>query len=134
MGTFIYWCICIVIGLGIAGIIACCVAAYERRNQDDYSDPCYGTWSPNTTSPPSESWRREQRNRMNRKYSNGMTLRQYILYRDNYTCQCCGNSKQKEPNLLLEVDHIKPVSKWGQSVPQNLQTLCWKCNRSKSNK
>ncbi|WP_256948040.1 HNH endonuclease [Streptococcus pneumoniae] len=27
-----------------------------------------------------------------------------------------------------------PVSKGGLSTPDNLQTLCWKCNRSKSNK
>lgn len=28
---------------------------------------------------------------------------------------------------------ITPVSKWGPSIPENLQTLCWKCNRAKSN-
>ena len=36
--------------------------------------------------------------------------------------------------ILLEVDHIVPVSKWGQSTPENLQTLSWKCNRSKGNR
>lgn len=77
---------------------------------------------------------REQRNKMKRKYKQGLTLRDYILKRDNYTCQKCGNSKRIEPNLLLEVDHIYPVSKGGLSIPENLQTLCWKCNRSKSNK
>ena len=59
-------------------------------------------------------------------------LRQLILKRDNWTCQQCGNSIYKEPNLLLEVDHIIPISKGGKTVPSNLQTLCWKCNRSKS--
>ncbi|RAE55164.1 HNH endonuclease, partial [Burkholderia multivorans] len=39
-----------------------------------------------------------------------------------------------EPHLLLEVDHIKPISKGGLSEIENLQTLCWRCNRSKSNK
>jgi 5-methylcytosine-specific restriction endonuclease McrA len=34
----------------------------------------------------------------------------------------------------LEVDHIKPVSKGGLSIETNLQTLCWRCNRTKSNK
>lgn len=61
-------------------------------------------------------------------------LRQEILQRDNYTCKICGNSIKKEPNLLLEVDHIIPVSKGGKTTKENLQTLCWKCNRSKSNK
>lgn len=62
------------------------------------------------------------------------SLKKRILERDNYTCQQCGNSIYKEPNLLLEIDHIIPVSKGGTSEPQNLQTLCWRCNRSKSDK
>ena len=59
-------------------------------------------------------------------------LRQQILRRDNWTCQRCGNSIYREPNLLLEVDHIIPISKGGKTISSNLQTLCWKCNRSKS--
>ena len=69
-----------------------------------------------------------ERNKMTAK------LREQIKIRDNYTCQICGNSTYKEPNLLLEIDHIIPVSKGGKTTPENLQTLCWKCNRSKSNK
>lgn len=61
-------------------------------------------------------------------------LRESILRRDNWTCQKCGNSVFKEPNLLLEVDHIIPISKGGKTEPNNLQTLCWRCNRSKSDK
>lgn len=61
-------------------------------------------------------------------------MRESILRRDNWTCQRCGNSVYKEPNLLLEVDHIIPISKGGKTEPNNLQTLCWKCNRSKSDK
>lgn len=61
-------------------------------------------------------------------------LRQQIIERDNYTCQKCGNSTYKEPNLLLEVDHIIPVSKGGITKEDNLQTLCWKCNRHKGSK
>ncbi len=61
-------------------------------------------------------------------------LREFIKNRDNFTCCNCGNSTHIEPNLLLEIDHIIPVSKGGQTVEENLQTLCWKCNRAKSNK
>lgn len=61
-------------------------------------------------------------------------LREFIKKRDNFTCCNCGNSTYLEPNLLLEIDHIVPVSKGGCTVEENLQTLCWKCNRSKSNK
>lgn len=61
-------------------------------------------------------------------------FRNEILTRDNYTCQMCKLSVRDEPNLLLEVDHIIPLSKGGTTNYNNLQTLCWKCNRSKSNK
>lgn len=60
----------------------------------------------NVVSPPSPEWIRQERNKAKK-------LRPMILARDNYTCQKCGNSIAKEPNLLLEVDHIIPVSKWG---------------------
>lgn len=61
-------------------------------------------------------------------------LREEIKERDNYKCQSCGISIYDEEHLLLEIDHIIPVSKGGLSTPENLQTLCWKCNRTKSNK
>lgn len=60
-------------------------------------------------------------------------LREAVKKRDNYTCCICGNSIYKEPNLLLEVDHIVPISKGGKTELNNLQTLCWRCNREKSN-
>ena len=71
---------------------------------------------------------KEQRNLMTKK------LREYIKTRDHFSCCNCGNSTQSEPNLLLEIDHIIPVSKGGYTVESNLQTLCWRCNRSKSDK
>ncbi|MEV0586117.1 HNH endonuclease signature motif containing protein [Nonomuraea sp. NPDC050310] len=61
-------------------------------------------------------------------------LRSQIKERDNHTCLNCGVSLAAEPHLLLEVDHIIPVSRGGLSVPENLQTLCWKCNRAKGAK
>lgn len=71
---------------------------------------------------------KEQRTLMTKK------LREFIKNRDNFTCCNCGNSIHKEPNLLLEIDHIIPIAKGGCTVEDNLQTLCWKCNRSKSDK
>lgn len=61
-------------------------------------------------------------------------LREFIKRRDDYTCRSCSVSVAAEPNLLLEVDHIVPVSRGGLSEVGNLQTLCWRCNRRKSNK
>ena len=62
------------------------------------------------------------------------STRDFIFKRDNYTCRICGASLYKEPNLLLEIDHIIPVSKGGTNEISNLQLLCWRCNRSKYNK
>ena len=61
-------------------------------------------------------------------------LRASILNRDNHTCKQCGISAAQEPHLLLEVDHIIPLAKGGITSVDNLQTLCWKCNRSKGSK
>ena len=61
-------------------------------------------------------------------------LREMIKKRDDYTCQKCGISTNDEPHLLLEIDHIKPLSKGGMTTENNLQTLCWRCNRSKGAK
>jgi len=61
-------------------------------------------------------------------------LRSFIKQRDSFTCQACSLSTRDEPNLLLEVDHIVPISRGGLSEMSNLQTLCWRCNRAKSNK
>jgi len=61
-------------------------------------------------------------------------LRNAIKTRDRHTCRYCSISVAAEPHLLLEVDHIIPLSKGGLSTEDNLQTLCWRCNRTKSNK
>ena len=75
-----------------------------------------------------EAFTKQQRALMTKK------LREFIKSRDDFTCCKCGSSAHLEPNLLLEIDHIIPVSKGGCTVEENLQTLCWKCNRSKGSK
>ncbi len=62
------------------------------------------------------------------------SLRESIKERDAYQCQLCGISAHDTQNLLLEIDHIKPLAKGGITSEGNLQTLCWKCNRSKGSK
>lgn len=61
-------------------------------------------------------------------------LREKIKNRDDFTCQKCDLSINDERNLLLEIDHIIPLSKGGESTENNLQTLCWRCNRAKGAK
>ena len=55
-----------------------------------------------------------------------------ILKRDDYRCQICGVTAKE--GAKLHVDHIKPISKGGLTVPDNLQTLCDRCNLGKSDK
>lgn len=62
------------------------------------------------------------------------SLRTKIKERDNYTCCICHASIVDEPHLLLEIDHIVPLAKGGMTTEDNLQTLCWRCNRSKGAK
>ncbi len=61
-------------------------------------------------------------------------LREIILSRDHYKCKYCGVSRDSQSRLLLEVDHIIPISKGGITIESNLQSLCWKCNRDKGAK
>lgn len=50
--------------------------------------------------------------------------REYVLFRDNHTCQCCkGKSKDK----ILNVHHIES-RKTGGNAPNNLITLCETCH------
>lgn len=54
-----------------------------------------------------------------------------VLKRDSFTCQYCGKSA---PNVVLEIDHILPVSKGGTNAILNLVTSCYDCNRGKAGK
>jgi hypothetical protein len=56
-----------------------------------------------------------------------VTTKKIVFNRDGGICKCCGSS------LSLEYDHIVPFSCGGSSTPSNIQLLCQKCNRSKSN-
>ena len=50
-----------------------------------------------------------------------------VFARDGGACQCCGSASN------LEYDHIMPFSCGGTSDVSNIQLLCMRCNRSKSN-
>lgn len=59
------------------------------------------------------------------------SLRYRVLKESDGKCCLCGATKKDRP---LDVDHIKPRSRGGKNVYENLQVLCSKCNRSKGNK
>lgn len=56
---------------------------------------------------------------------NFWNVREYVLFRDSHTCQCCkGKSKDK----ILNVHHIES-RKIGGDAPNNLITLCETCHK-----
>jgi hypothetical protein len=55
------------------------------------------------------------------------TTKKIVFTRDGGVCQCCRST------FNLEYDHITPFSCGGSSSTSNIQLLCVKCNRSKSN-
>lgn len=59
-------------------------------------------------------------------------LRCLVMQRDNYTCRLCGASPATTLGVQLQIDHIVPWSKGGETVMDNLQTCCEKCNIGKS--
>ena len=60
-------------------------------------------------------------------------LREYILHRDNHSCQnpnCTNKAKEK----MLQVHHLGYWQKDGSDRPANLITLCNKCHKPESHK
>jgi 5-methylcytosine-specific restriction endonuclease McrA len=62
-----------------------------------------------------------------------LRLRFKVLQRDRFSCRVCGASPAKRAGVELHVDHIRPWSTGGETVLENLQTLCSTCNLGKSN-
>lgn len=67
-------------------------------------------------------------------YQNGemygyYNARQYALWRDGYTCQCCGVHANKKKEVKLHVHHLTS-RKTGGNAPDNLITLCETCHKS----
>lgn len=61
-------------------------------------------------------------------------LRWIVIKRDSFKCQHCGWSPAKDfGDRKLEIDHKIPWTKGGETILENLQTLCSKCNGGKSN-
>ena len=54
-------------------------------------------------------------------------VRQYVLKRDNYTCQHCGARGSAEKGIKLHVHHLE-TRQTGGNAPNNLITLCKDCH------
>lgn len=100
-----------------------------------------------------EKMYRQTENGKNARYNGQLKRRTYkhfkkftpvertkILERDKWQCKSCGikvhdrSSGNWNTPDKAHIDHIIPISKGGNSEPNNLQILCRKCNISKGNK
>jgi len=60
-------------------------------------------------------------------------LRFIVMKRDNFKCKKCGRSPATNPSIILHVDHKTAWANGGETILENLETLCSKCNIGKSN-
>lgn len=56
-------------------------------------------------------------------------VRQYVLKRDNYTCQCCGAHPTEKKPVRLHVHHLES-RQFGGNTPNNLIVLCEHCHKA----
>lgn len=56
-----------------------------------------------------------------------------VMKRDGFKCVLCGASPANNPGIELHIDHIIPWSHGGETVEENLRTLCSNCNLGRSN-
>ena len=57
-------------------------------------------------------------------------LRRLVRRRDRWKCVLCGKGRRE--GRRLEVDHITELQDGGQTVMENLRTLCLFCHRAKT--
>jgi 5-methylcytosine-specific restriction endonuclease McrA len=61
-----------------------------------------------------------------------LRLRFRVMRRDAFRCCHCGRSPPNDPTIELHVDHKVPWANGGETIYENLQTLCFDCNIGKS--
>lgn len=60
----------------------------------------------------------------------GFELREYLLFRDQHTCQYCRGQSGDE---ILNLDHTHPRARGGSNSVTNLVVSCRRCNEDKGN-
>lgn len=76
---------------------------------------------------------------------NWAAMKAYMLSKQNWTCQICGKTPEKDPNIptsknpkswwFYVVDHKIPIALGGKEFDENnLQVLCGPCNKEKTKK
>lgn len=86
-----------------------------------------------TTVPVVESYHSNPLQKHKTKRNISWRLRFIVMKQNNFKCKSCGRAPATDPKIILHVDHIFPYAKGGETILENLQTLCSVCNIGKSN-
>ncbi len=62
-----------------------------------------------------------------------LKMRLAVLKRDDYKCVLCGRSPATNAGVTLHLDHMVPYANGGETIKDNLRTLCAECNWGKGN-
>jgi hypothetical protein len=70
---------------------------------------------------------------LNARQRQAFTFQDYLMLaiRSEQKCEICG---KQPPDVMIEIDHILPVSKGGNNSMSNLRFLCQSHNRSRGNR
>jgi hypothetical protein len=79
-----------------------------------------------------EDWKTEPNTKHKTARTINWRLRFIVMRRDSFKCKTCGRSPATDPTIILHVDHIKAWANGGETILENIQTLCSKCNIGKS--
>ncbi len=106
------------------------------NSKDDAEDPKEKT-PPKKSAIVPKKQAKTVKSKLSKKRTNRIAnLRQRfrVMKRDGFKCVLCGSSPATQIGCELHIDHIIPWSKGGETVEENLRTLCSSCNLGRSNK
>jgi hypothetical protein len=98
-------------------------------NLDDTAVPSSGGEHGDETNQPKVQTQVKPKRHTRREITDRQRFR--ILVREGFSCQSCGASPLKTRGVELHVDHIIPWDNGGETVDDNLQCKCMKCNLGK---
>jgi len=80
---------------------------------------------------PLPAWCKKKKSHVSREFSRSKEwteLKRMVIDRYGAICMCCGSAHR------IQVDHIRPKSKYPELSLDfdNMQILCWTCNRKKN--
>jgi hypothetical protein len=89
----------------------------------------FGSWNAGLLEAGLLTWNNVTRVKDTRYVSDKLRLE--VFKRDNFKCVICGASPSQHSSVILHIDHIVPFCRGGETVVENLQTLCSRCNLEK---